>query len=227
MSVPGPRNEIVVPSGIVVWIDVDEVLLNFCRKFNQELIRLGYEVPVDYVPIDYDYCEIVGPGAFPGIFEGMDPKWVGELDGFPGAAEFTRRLKELGCRVVLITSIHGFQMPDRIHNLRQHKIYYDELYPSRGRKKSEFARVLLPRYVDPRGKPCRHIIIDDTMKNTLEFVDNVPRAVKGITLNVPYNRLELERHGDDARINSEATTQRGMFEATLRCVVRLLSRRLK
>lgn len=229
MTTLGPENKIVVPNGLVLWVDVDEVLLNFLRRFNQELVGRGYDIPLDYVPSYYDYDEILGPGKFLSVFTAMTSDWLRELSPFPGADEFTRRLKELGCRVILITSVTGVQLPLRLENLRRAEIYFDEIYATRGLAKSTFVRELIPRYVDSRGRPTKHIIVDDTLSNVLEFLSGVPRSVRGVTMSVPYNLPGLRTHSPKqlAKVNYKATNQKELFDQTLRVVTRLLGRRIK
>ena len=227
MNIPGLKNEIVVSNGIVVWLDADDVAVDFHRFFNAHLRQNGYKVALDFIPQKYSYLDVMSQSQFNAMFSSLGSHWPRDLEAFSGAAEFTRRLKELGCRVIIITSIDGHQLPERIKNLQEHQIYFDEIYATKGRNKSEYAKELLPRYVSARGAPVLNILVDDFAKNVLDFVEQVPRAVKGITMDIGYSKDWLKKAEGNRKISGRSRTPQELYEETLRCIAKLLIRRPK
>jgi hypothetical protein len=225
MGIPGKNNEIVVNNGVVIWLDVDDLLVSFNRMFNAHLRSRGVSLCLDFMPQKYSWADIMSADEFNEHFLALGPHWPRDLEVFSGAAEFTRRLKELGCRVILLTSIDSTMLPERLKNLQDHKIYFDEAYPTKGRQKSEFANELHSRYVNARGAPVLNIICDDYGKNVLEFVENVPRTVKGFALDIGYSKAWIKKAEGNRRVNGRARTPQELYDLTLRCIGRLLTRK--
>jgi hypothetical protein len=219
MSIPG--HQIVVPNGIVVWLDVDDVLVQFHSFFNKFLQKKGYIIPVDYKPEKYSYAELMPEEEFLRYFDELGAKWPAKLKAYKGAAEFTRQLSEIGCRVVLITSIDGQQGPERLKNLCKHKIYFDEMYLTRGRQKSEFASWLSMRYVNSRGNPVKNILVDDYAKNAVEFVKMVPNSMAA-TIDIGYSKDWIRRSLHLKKIVATPKNPAELYEATFKLITKLL-----
>jgi len=226
MSYPGPKNKIIVPSGIVIWLDVDDCLVDFHRHFNTYLRKQGYDIPKDYKPQKYSYAELMPEKEFLKHFNDLGDHWPAKVRALAGAAEFTRRLSEMGCRVILITSVNGHQGPERIQNLVKHHIYFDEIYLTKGRQKSEFASWLSTRYVDSRGKQVRSILIDDYAKNSIEFIKMVPNSVS-VTMDVGYSKEWIEKIKGKKSSKKIVVTPKNaeeMYEETFKMIAKLLTR---
>jgi hypothetical protein len=223
MGIPGPQNKIVVPSGVVCWLDVDDVLVDFHRLFNALIKKKGYDVPLNYIPSKYSYAELMPEEQFSEYFVQLGQNWPAKCKVFKGAAEFTRKLSEHGVRVILITSVFGHQGPERIKNLCKNHIYFDEIYLTKGRQKSEFASWLSTRYVDSKGCPVKNILVDDFAKNAVEFIKMVPNAVAGITMNIGYSQPYIKKAKNNKKLFSESVTQTELYDTTFRVLAQLMS----
>jgi hypothetical protein len=226
MGIPGPKNKIVIPNGIVVWLDVDDVLVDFHKIFNSYARRRGHDIPVHYMPERYSYAEVMSEKEFITCFNGLGDDWPARVHALDGAAEFTRQLSEMGCRVILITSVNGYQGPERIQNLCKNKIYFDEIYLTRGRRKGEFASWLSTRYVDSRGRRVKSILVDDYAKNAVEFVRNVPNS-SATTLGVGYSKEWVRKYKHLKRIDGASKNQKELYDATFKMIAKLLTKRPK
>jgi hypothetical protein len=222
MSTPGPKNQICVRNGIVVWLDVDDVLVDCHGQLNDFFRQKGYDTPPDFIPQKYSYLDVMSLGDFNRYLAELGISWIKKAEAFKGADKFTKKLKILGAHIVLATSIDGIAAPERITNLRENGIYRDEFYPTRGRSKADFINSLVPLYVDPRGRPAKHIFCDDYAKNCLEFLEHVPAALKAFTLDIGYSKEWIEKANDDPRLDSASRTPQELYRAVLKFIAKTL-----
>jgi hypothetical protein len=224
VGIPGRKNEIIVPNGIVIWLDVDGTIMDFYREFAKHARKYGYKIPVNYIPEEYSYGELMPEKKFRKLFMEMGDGWPARLIAFPGAAEFTRRLKEIGCRVIILTKLPGHQGPERFKALLQHHIYFDEAYLTYGRTKSQFAKPLTKRYKNSQGQPTMHILIDDNGDCVTEFVENMPNS-RAITMTLKYNRPWHKQMKKSKRVHYRAKDTTELYEMSLKYIGKLLTSR--
>lgn len=198
---------------IIVWLDVDDVLLDFKAKYNRHLrINYGLKIKDNYVPKNWHYTEVLPKKvSFAETMQGLGMPWAKNLKPIDQAMEFTQKLKSLGIKVILITHIEGEQGPDRIENLVENKIHFDEIYFTMGRKKSEFAKAISLRY--PKHQ---HIFVDDKAENVTDFLTHVPKTIFGVTMDLPYNDPVIASWDDTlGTLISHPKNQQGMFKVVL------------
>jgi hypothetical protein len=169
---------------IIVWLDVDDVLLDFKHMYNRHLKEnYGIKIPENYQPLTWDYTEVLPKKIkFPETMKTLGKFWTSNQTALPGAAQFTKTLEKLGVHIILITHIEGEQAPDRLAVLTDQKICFHEAYFTMGRTKGDFAKQVVRRY--PKAI---NLFMDDKAANVVEFLNEVPRVHTGITLTVPYN----------------------------------------
>jgi len=171
----------------VVWLDVDDVLVDFCGLYNAHISSLGYgPLEKDYVPRHWNYSEIVG-GESHGraVFAALPPDWPLKLEAKRGAVAFTWRLHRAGARVILITSLEQRHASARIENLVAHGFYFDEIYftgHGDGQEKHHYIDAHFQRYGS-----ARHIFIDDYAKNVVAVAGALGALVESWTFDRPYN----------------------------------------
>lgn len=169
---------------IIVWLDVDDVLLDFKGKYNRHL-RENYNINIkdSYIPLNWNYGEVLPPKVlFKQTMKTLGRFWAGEQKALSGAKQFTQTLKKMGVKVILITHIEGEQGPNRIETLIKEGLFFDEVYFTMGRSKSDFAKQIWKRY--PGYINC---FMDDKAENVIDFIHHVPQTKFGVTLKVPYN----------------------------------------
>jgi FMN phosphatase YigB (HAD superfamily) len=221
MALPGPRNQIVSRNGITIFCDSDEILTEFHNPFNEFLRKNGYDAPHGWIPKLYSYRDIMLQEEFDRMFALFGKDWPARVPAYDGASEFLRQLKILGCHVVVVTSIPGEQGPERILNFCKHGFFYDEIFFTMGRKKSDFINAILPRYSNSKGGPTKNILVDDHARNCVEFVTEVPNSV-AITMQMPYGEEWLEKSKEDKRIKGKSKNQQEVYAATLKYVTKVL-----
>lgn len=175
----------------IVWLDVDDVLLDFKNRHNK-FLRKKYKVniPDDYVPQTWDYLEVLKhPLTFIETLRALGTNWSRNQKALPQAKEFTQKLKKAGVRVILITHIEGEQGPDRIANLVKNGITFDEIYFTMGRKKSDFMKALILKYPG-----CRHVFVDDKASNVIDFLKTIKESTLGVSLDLPFNQEWLKEY---------------------------------
>jgi FMN phosphatase YigB (HAD superfamily) len=186
------KQKIIVPSGVVVWVDVDGVLLDFRSFFHKVLKeKAGIQLADDYMSPSWTWDEVLKNGQFTEIFNALPNNWTENLKVYKGASDFTHLLKKMGCHVNIITDVKGPSTIYRIKNLEKNKIFFDAIFFTHGHAKSEFITPMMDKYVDPEGNPAKHIFIDDRAKNVDDFLSNIPGAELGVTIDYPYNSVEL------------------------------------
>lgn len=182
---------------VIVWLDVDDVLVDFLGKFNKHLnARLGTSLHRSYMPKSLGWSEIVSKEAFEFAMNSLPDDWTGDMEIFKGAAEFTKKLRKAGVRVNIITSIFSKSAPYRIKSLIAQGVEFDEAYFTKGAEKGAFARELVERF-KKNGKYPKSILVDDMMRNCIEFTEKVPNSA-AFSLDYPYNddaRAALRRTG--------------------------------
>ena len=211
------KNKIVVPSGMVMWVDADEVLVHFQKLFHEHL-RKHYKlkIPKNFVSKEWDYSGVLPKSVtIDDAMMTLPKNWTEIQESHDGAKDFTLALKKLGCRVVVITHVNEELAPGRIQNLLGHGIYFDEIYFTLSHKKIDFAKKLVRRYVDSDGKPVKNLFIDDRAKNIVEFLQEMPNFIHGITLDTPYNELEMSQYGSYLNMDFTSKNQKDMFKKTL------------
>lgn len=211
------KNKITVESGIVVWVDADEVLVKFQKLFHEHL-RKHYKlkIPKNFVSKEWDYSSALPKSiTIDDAMRTLPSNWTEIQDMHDGAREFMLELNKLGCRVVIITHVNEALAPGRVQNLINHGIYFDEIYFTLQHKKIDFAKKLHRRYVDTDGKPVRNFFIDDRAKNVVEFLQEMPNFVQGITLDTPYNDIENKQYGHYLNMDFSSKTQQDMYKVML------------
>jgi FMN phosphatase YigB (HAD superfamily) len=172
----------------IAWIDCDDVLVDFKTQFNRYLnVRYGLDIPPNHEPNDPDYDGKL-PMSIDWVLQDLPKEWPARLEAFPGAAEFIKTLKKMGCRIVFLTSIDQSCGPYRIKNLNQHGIEFDEIYFTKGLGKGKVAQALRERY-DAKF----HFFVDDMAKNIVEFSKET-QVDALFTLDIPYNQKILEQY---------------------------------
>lgn len=172
---------------IIVWLDVDDVLLNFRHMYNRHLKEnYGIKIPTNYQALTWDYTEVLPTKIkFPETMGTLGEYWTNQQKIIPGADKFTQALDKLGVHIILITHIEGKQGPNRIEALTNQGVNFHEAYFTMGRTKGDFAKQVVRRY--PKSI---NMFMDDKASNVEEFVKVVPRVHTGITLDVPFNEGE-------------------------------------
>jgi hypothetical protein len=193
------NKRIVVQSGFVVWVDADGVLVNFIEMFNKYISAChGMDIPVDYDPARWDYTELFGNSVnFRECFNSLPDDWALNLNLLDGAVEFTHALHNLGCRVILLTSLPLHMSVHRIKNMVGHGIYFDEIYFTSGQKKTEIAIPAASRLVCPDGSDVRNVVIDDMAENVRDFMESMPNLALGVTLGIGRNKETLDKIAAD------------------------------
>lgn len=205
---------------IIVWLDVDDVLLDFRSMYNRHLKEnYGIKIPEDYQALTWDYTEVLPKKIkFPETMKTLGKFWTANQQALPGAAKFTQDLEKLGVHIILITHIEGEQAPDRMKVLTDQKISFHEAYFTMGRTKGDFAKQVVRRYPN-----AINMFLDDKASNVWEFANVVPRVHTGITLDVPFNDGEKEvvLKQDEGKILF-VKDQKQMYKTALRLVKKLL-----
>ena len=201
-------------SKIVVWIDVDEVLVNFRKFFHQHLKeRHSISVPDGFLPADWYYSDFFCREKFIEVMEGLPKNWASDLEILPGAVKFIKELRKHNCHIILITHLPADLAPERIKNLLSHGVYFDEIYFTFGRKKSEYVIALMERYEYNREK-LSHFLIDDRAQNGYEIMKDCPSFDYFVTLNDSYNKeaiANLKIEFDKTRFNFDSKTNVQMY----------------
>lgn len=211
------KHKIVVNSGIVVWVDADEVLVHFQRLFHEHL-RKHYKLKIkkNYISTEWDYSPVLPKSiTIDDAMNTLPKNWTEVQEIHEGAREFMLALHEMGCRVVIITHVNEALAPGRIQNLINHGIYFDEIYFTLQHKKIDFAKKLVRRYADAEGKPVRNFFIDDRAKNVVEFLQDMPNLIQGVTLDTPYNDLEKKQYGHYLNMDFTSKNQQDMYKTLL------------
>lgn len=180
-----------------VYLDVDDILLDFHGYLNAFVGRT-YDLILshDFKPSEYDYSDVLkghGDGTLTigKIFTDMGITWPKELHAIHNASLFTKALKALGARIVLVTSVSLEQLPVRIANLARNGVLFDELYPSKGIKKSSIINAFKYRATQD------DIFVDDMLSNCYEVGANSV-GLSIITLKTPYNETFAKTNGANA-----------------------------
>lgn len=216
-----------IKSGIVVWVDVDEVLVEFRPLLNAHLNKsFNLSLHRDYVANDWGYSDVIPKEAsFPEIMSGLPKNWPEHQVLYEGAAEFTRDLKKLGCEVVLITHLDLELAPYRLKNLFYHQVYFDEIYFTLGKSKVDFAHPVSLRFTDNQGRPAKNIVIDDKAQNVVEFLDLMPNMALGVTMDYAYNKSTLAKTKNfGPLLDAKSKTQQDMYQKVIAKVKQLKSK---
>jgi FMN phosphatase YigB (HAD superfamily) len=125
----------------VCILDVDDVLVRFIEGFNRYLIvnRSDISISPKYLPKTWGYTELgdISKEMNTYIDTYSDNKTLMVKDPlkerapasvFDGAAEFTKKLKELDMEIILLTAHPAHKIIDRVENLRHHGIIFDSIY---------------------------------------------------------------------------------------------------
>lgn len=212
-------------SNIVVWVDADEVLVDFKSMFHTYLNeKYNLSLPLGYHAANWNYgCLFDDPKDFAAAFEGLPFNWPLKLKAIEGAKEFINQLKSLGCKVVVITHLPPEKAPDRLENFTNNDLNFDEIYFSWGRDKCDYAKALLPRYGE-----AQHLFIDDRASNVTGFFEKIPGMLTyAVTLDVPYNIETLIKNKDIPQelLDTSSTSQKEMYSKIIQKVKQL--KRLK
>lgn len=167
----------------IAFLDVDGVLSNFSAEAARFLnSTYGLKIPLDFEPSDWAWSDVV-PQEHSDWFSKMPTDWVQHAQLYPGAAEFTRNLKQLGTRIILITKVPLDQVVARIHRLNDLGIEFDEILAvSHGQKKSEFINACRARYPN-----ANWFYLEDSFTEMVDVVQNCPNAPSRFFLVVtPY-----------------------------------------
>jgi len=200
----------------VVWLDVDDVLVDFCRTYNAHITSMGHgPLMLDYVPVSWNYLEVLGTEERSReIFASLPADWPLNLEAHQGAVAFTWKLHMAGARVVLITSLGQAFAVHRLKNLTAHGIYFDEiLFTSKGegQEKPDYMDALMSRYAG-----AQHVFADDYWKNLLAVAKEFGSLVSTYTFERPYNApAAAEMFSLDVDVSK---TRQEMFEKILKKV---------
>lgn len=178
----------------VVWLDVDDILLDFCGMYNKHLSGLGYSspgrkrgIPEGYYPDNWNYSEIVSQEEHRDVFGTLPVDWPASLRAHGGSIGFTWRLHEAGARVVLVTSLPQTKALYRMRNLLAHGFYFDEIYftgHGEAQSKEEYVEALMQRF-----PASRHIFVDDRGETCLAFAKHFGNSRIDVhTVDRPYNK---------------------------------------
>lgn len=176
----------------VAYLDVDDVLLDFRRMILESYVtdRISKD-PVDldnYVAREMSYSELVTPDTFSSY---MSRNRFRNLKAIPGAAEFTNHLKAKNVKVVLITSLDPRYGTNRILDLHEAGIYYDEMYFTLGGNKGEYVQALNKRHGVGPNLPA--VFVDDMAKQCLRVAEfDREKRVTPVTIDFPYNQKDFE-----------------------------------
>lgn len=206
---------------IVVWVDADEVLVDFKSMFHAHLNeKYKFNLAPNYHAADWNYgCLFKDVKDFGVAFDSLPSNWPLNLKAIPGAKQFITTLKELGCKVVVITHLPAEKAPDRLENFAKNELNFDEIYFTWGRDKCDYAKALLPRY----GQ-AHHLFIDDRASNVTGFLDKMPGMLSyAVTLNVPYNKETFEKYSNIPQhlLDTASTSQSEMYAKIIAKVKRL------
>jgi hypothetical protein len=178
-KIPKPRS----PAALA-FIDVDGVLVDAHEEFRLHINeKFGLSLPEGFIPQTWGYTDVVPPNGQDWFYK-FPNDWVGRVKPYEEAAFFLAKVRESGARVILISKVPMARITDRIKNLTDHQLYYDEFaaVPS-GQKKSDFINAIRQRW-DPRT-PWLYLDdsaseIDDVLtncdRNTPERIVSINRA---------------------------------------------------
>jgi len=171
----------------VVWLDVDDVLVDFCGMYNAHISAMGHgPLAKEYVPLNWNYTEVLGTEKRSReIFSSLPADWPRLLEPHRAAVAFTWRLHDAGARVILVTSLEQKFATHRLANLTANGFYFDEIYfSSRGtsQEKADYIEALMGRY-----GAAKHIFLDDYGKNCVSVSSALGQLVDVRTFERPYN----------------------------------------
>lgn len=136
----------------IAFLDCDGVICDFTAYCLPYLAKhYGIEIPSNYIPKTWSMTDLAPPGVKPVDWTTIVPKdWCLHVKPFPGAKDFIDELKNLhGYHIVLITRIGQSRQIERMNNLFDNEIGYDEIYFSGiGQNKTDIIQCVLNR-LDP------------------------------------------------------------------------------
>jgi hypothetical protein len=175
----------------ILWLDVDDCILDFQGAFNKHLIKEGVAPDLDphYVQKEWDYsCVLKGKGLdFRAMMEHFIDTGCVSLPTLGSARRLTLAAKQLGYEVNLITAHPSYLTVERLRNLRDAGVHYDHYYSThhfdrKGRAlhwdKGEFI-------ADLGFEFAHNVFVDDRMGTVDKFVRRGLGV--GVTVDYPYN----------------------------------------
>ena len=179
----------------VALLDVDDVIIRFIEGFNAYLMTKRPDVKIPaaaYLPKQWNYAEF---GDISKEMTEFIDKYSDECKVFKGAADFTKKFKDMGFEVVFLTAHPAHKTLERIINLKEQNITFDSLYctayyNSSGEKlyrsKVEFAEAL------GMGKEgTEFLFVDDKAATVVDMLAKFPNC-KVFTMDRTYNRADLD-----------------------------------
>jgi hypothetical protein len=214
-----------LPSNIIVWLDVDSVLVDFYAYFHDHL-RNAYSIdlPKDFIPDDWQYSGVLRGVTFAEAFASLPKSWPRDVKAYSGAAEFTNWLHKMGCYVVLVTHIPEAQKNFRIENLIGNGIFFDEIYFPFGEPKSTVANLVFDRYKSPTEEKLTGLVVDDYFKNVIDML-SVEHIHAGFSLDYSFNKsFQSTLDQTEKYAHTSSKTPQELYLATRQYVTRLASK---
>lgn len=181
---------------LILWIDVDDVLLEFRPMFNQFLRETyGFKIDNDYMAKTWTYDEIIPEGDdFMNYFNSLPVNWTENQVPFPFVKKYLNEIKKMGHHIIFITAVPEHVVHYRLKNLISHNLYFDEIYFT-SQSKSVYAKEVLKRFRD--NDKLKNILIDDRAKNGVDFHKNIPNMEKIVSLKADFNSHEMKNERID------------------------------
>ena len=179
----------------IALLDVDDLLQAFItgiNGFNSYLVSVRPDISIKshYLPKNWGYTEL---GDISKELNEYINKYSDEGLAFKGASEFTKKLKDMGMEVILLTAHPAIKTIDRMINLKKQGIIFDSLYccsyyDENGKKiyktKTEFAKAL------GLDKDCIFFFADDKASTTIDMLTNFKNC-HVFTMQRDYNNEAL------------------------------------
>jgi len=184
----------------ILWLDVDDVLLDFCGDFNEWLAErigdeLGPKLPPgfsrNYVPKKWNYeCLPIGKDEVWKHMKVYIDQHSGNLNVLPGAVEMLNAARGMGWEVNLITAHPGYLMEERIKNLKKHGLIFDHFYScnhfNTNGTSMKIKKVDLINSLTEKNRV--EIFVDDRHDTVRDYLKNSTALVKaGVSPWYPYN----------------------------------------
>ena len=195
----------VINSKKIIWVDVDDVCVEFRTMFNK-FLRETYNLKIDdhYMAQNWTYTEVIPEGSnFMDYFNSLPLNWTEHQKVFPFVKKYLEEIHNMGHYIILITAVPEHTTHFRLKNLVEHGIYFDEIYFT-SQAKSLYAKEVVKRFKN--YSQISNILIDDRSKNCIDFLHNVPNMEKIISLDAPFNNYEITNHPANNILSYEKDT---------------------
>jgi len=112
----------------ILWLDCDEVLLDFIREFNKFLGTKGHYVAYEYMPEKWGAWAGIEQGDFGNLMQEFINHYSGNLPRLAKAEQLCRKARELGWHVNVITAHPSHLTKERLDNLSSEGLVFDGFY---------------------------------------------------------------------------------------------------